>query len=190
MSKPAASVFGLALAAALCGPPPALHAQPPGDKGAAARLEKLESRVKELEAQVNLLKDPEARAAARAKEEREAGMKYMKAAAESYLEAAISGDDRALQANLSKEMRTVGGSYPEGTQGYSFNLANWANGVTNAARADSFTITEETVAPGLEEGIYRGTLKRQDGKATFTVRVVKDKESGRYWLGMITIKPE
>jgi hypothetical protein len=41
-------------------------------------------------------------------------------------------------------------------------------------------ITSEEMAPDQDEAVFRGTFSADDGQADFTIRVVKDKESGQW----------
>jgi hypothetical protein len=49
--------------------------------------------------------------------------------------------------------------------------------------AESWSIAREEIAPDMDEAVFRGAFRGKSGEATFTVRVVKEKDSGKWRVG-------
>jgi hypothetical protein len=142
----------------------------------AARTRQLEARVKELEA---------GRGADRGDDE--ATKKHMRAVANSFLEGVLARDGRSTSAVLTKEMRAGFGK--EGTPEFVRAAAEWADQLAAGGRYERATIASESFAPGLDEAVFGGQLGGEQ-RGTFSLRVAKDRESGRYLIAYVVTRPD
>src|SRR5206468_724793 len=49
--------------------------------------------------------------------------------------------------------------------------------------AEAWSVTSEGMAPDKDEALFRGTFKGKQGEAPFSLRVVKEKEGGKWRIG-------
>jgi hypothetical protein len=54
-------------------------------------------------------------------------------------------------------------------------------------KAAKASITSEEMAPDQDEAVFRGTFAADDGEAGFTIRVVKEKESGKWRVNFFIV---
>jgi len=125
----------------------------------------------------------------------EAALKYMRGVAEAFLTATLARNDQTMMASLTRAYKaTIAGEHKEGTAEYFKALTAWCYGRSGGPKEEDkavyqeWKITDEKVAPGGEEASFAGTLSGGQRKATFTLRVVKDKESGKFLLDLFGVK--
>ncbi len=173
------SAVGLALSVG-----PALAQAPTRDDPVKAELDVLRAQAQALQAQIQALQGR----LEKAKADRAAAEKYMHEFADTCLETILQdhgfGDIRPI---LSKDIRD---QYPNATD-YSDLWRPQRYGMT----VSGYKITAATVAPSGEEALYRGEINGKSSKekekemaATFVLRVQKDKESGRYVVGFMSMR--
>jgi membrane protein involved in colicin uptake len=139
----------------------------------ARRARELEARIRELEAGRG------------GKGEDEAARKHMHALAEGFLEGVLARDGRSTSALLTKELRASFGK--EGTPEFLKAANEWVDGLADGGRYAGAAIQNESFAPGSEEALFSGQLVG-DSRGSFSIRVVKDKESGRYLVDYVVIR--
>jgi hypothetical protein len=125
----------------------------------------------------------------------EAALKYMHGVAEAFLTATLARNDQTMIASLTRAYKaTIAGENKEGTENYFKVLSTWCYGRSGGPKEEDkavyqeWKITDEKVAPGAEEASFTGTLSGGKSKATFTMRVVKDKESGKFLVDLFGVK--
>ncbi len=172
------SAVGLALSVG-----PALAQPPTRDDPVKAELEALRVKVQALQAQLQALQEK----LDKAKADRVASEKYMRELADSCLEALLKGSGDDIRPILSKDIR----DQYKGIVSYS----DLWRPRTRGMEVSSYKITTVTAAPTGEEALYRGEIRgkssREEAKemtATFVLRVQKDKESGRYVVGFMSMR--
>jgi hypothetical protein len=119
----------------------------------------------------------------------DAQQKYMRAVAESFLDGVLARDGRSLAAVLTRELRTNVVPAKEGTPEYARSLQEWIDGLNpgGGARFEAARISRETFAPGGDEAIFQGDLAG-NRPAVFSLRIVKDRESGRYLVAFVVVR--
>jgi hypothetical protein len=144
----------------------------------ARRSKQLEERVAELERQAEKGRGDEA-----------AQVKYMRAVAETFLEGVISRRSGGLSAALTKEMRQAI-SPKEGTPEFTAAFEAWVRGLSHEDTPyKEVRLDSEAVAPGGDEATFRGLLLvNKDYTAAVSVRVVKDRETGRYLIAFLSVR--
>jgi hypothetical protein len=144
----------------------------------ARRSKQLEERVAELERQADKGRGDEA-----------AQVKYMRAVAETFLEGVISRRPGGLSAALTKEMRQAI-SPKEGTPEFTAAFEAWVRGLSHEDTPyREVKLDSEAVAPGGDEATFRGLLiVNRDYTAAVSVRVVKDRETGRYLIAFLSVR--
>lgn len=55
--------------------------------------------------------------------------------------------------------------------------------VYDMGSAESWAITSEAIAPDKDEALFRGAFRGKKGEATFALRVVKEKDNGKWRVG-------
>jgi hypothetical protein len=125
----------------------------------------------------------------------EAALKYMHGVAEAFLTATLARNDQTMMASLTRAYKaTIAGENKEGTAEYFKALTTWCYGRSGGPKEEDkavyqeWKITDEKVAPGAEEASFTGTLSGGKSKATFTLRVVKEKESGKFLVDLFGVK--
>ena len=125
----------------------------------------------------------------------EAALKYMHGVAEAFLTATLARNDQTMTASLTRAYKaTIAGDNKEGTAEYFKALTTWCYGRSGGPKEEDkavyqeWKITDEKVAPGAEEASFTGTLSGGKSKATFTLRVVKEKESGKFLVDLFGVK--
>ena len=53
-----------------------------------------------------------------------------------------------------------------------------------------YSIEDVAVGPAQEEAVVRGLLGEKQGKVTFSLRLAKDKDSGRYRVVAFNVRPD
>jgi hypothetical protein len=148
-------------------------------------VEKLRAQAQALLAQAQAL-EAQAR---QAKSERESTEKYMRALAESCLDAVFKGDPDAILPVMTEELKDTFGIEKKNPGSRQSLDVIRRHGIAVA----DFKITSTTMAPGLEEALFRAevtgksTATSEHGKekaATIVLRVQKEK--GRYVLGFLS----
>ena len=59
-------------------------------------------------------------------------------------------------------------------------LPNWVHGVRTAGLEKGHTIKDEQIAPDQDEATFKGLLQGEKREAAFSLRVVREKASGRW----------
>jgi hypothetical protein len=125
----------------------------------------------------------------------EAALKYMHGLAEAFLAATLARNDQTMMASMTRAYKaTIAGENKEGTAEYFKTLTTWCYGRSGGPREEDkaayqeWKIGDEKVAPGAEEALFNGTLAGDKRKATFTLRVVKEKESGKFLVDLFGVK--
>jgi hypothetical protein len=141
--------------------------------------------IKDLEAQVKQLKDPAATATAGHKAEQDAAQKYLHHVAELFLDSWTAEDYKTLRRSLAPDMLSSLQTSQPGD-----DIERWVQAVSGGAKYKSFAITTEVLGANMDEAIFRGTMTGKDVKGTFTVQILKDKQTGRSLISIFRIKPE
>lgn len=55
---------------------------------------------------------------------------------------------------------------------------------------DKWTITDEELSPDRDEAVFQGELSSTSGTRAFALRVVKDKATGRWRVGLLFVEDE
>lgn len=55
---------------------------------------------------------------------------------------------------------------------------------------DKWTVTAEDISPDRDEGVFQGEFESASGTRSFVLRVVKDKTSGRWRVGLVSAEDE
>ncbi len=108
-------------------------------------------------------------------------MEWAKGVAEDFLEAAIKGDDRSAESLVDTTMKARFAREGESA------LSNWLNNSVAIQHFSQPEISTESMSPDDDEAAFRGTMQRQaDPKEPFefSLRVVKEKESGKWRVSM------
>jgi hypothetical protein len=129
---------------------------------------------------VRLDKEKEKKAADRSDE---AALKYLRSTAELFVESAIRGDGPNTTTMLAKD-------YRKSIEEDRTSVYNWVSAQCPSAWFAKFEITSETVAPGGDEAVFRGAMIGEKRRGTFSIRVVKDKETGRYLVTLFSARGE
>jgi thioredoxin family protein len=114
-------------------------------------------------------------------EKKDEELKWAKGVAEDFLAAMCKGDEGQTQLLMDKQMVGV-------VQGD----INWFNHftATGATRDGSATIAEEALSPDKDEVVFRGRLDGNNAngpvQSKFTIRLAKDKESGKWRVSFFT----
>src|SRR5262245_48597349 len=143
---------------------------------------RLEKRIQELEkdkeqtaarlqALADQLKALQEKADSQAK-----SLKYMQTIAESFFEAIVQHQPTSACRLLSKEALGVG-------EGVWQRLSN----VNLDRKYTAWSVHSGELAPGSDEALFRGTLTGTKNKTPISVRVVKDKATGRYLIDFFLI---
>jgi hypothetical protein len=142
-----------------------------------------EKRAEEARAALAQLQDKEKKAEVRTRAEQDASVKYMRRTAELFVEAAVQNDYPAADSLLSKDCK-------KSIVDNRTSVSNWISDACPPNRYKTFKIGEEVAAPSGDEAIFSGLLAGAKDRATFSVRVLKDKESGRYQITLFTARSE
>jgi hypothetical protein len=161
-----------------------------------AELDKLRVQAHALQLQIQALQEK----ALKAQADRDTAEKYMREFAEACLDAILNQNQKAIGPLLSKEIK----DFESGGHEKEVDRQRWIDGYVHNSLGlgsrgvwpSAYKITTVVVAPSLKEALFRGeftgSTKQGDnhGKekvATFALRIQKDKESGRYEIGFITV---
>jgi hypothetical protein len=166
----------------------ALAQAPPQDDPVQGELAKLRKQAEELQPRVQALQEKKAKA------DRDAAEKYMREFAEMCLGSILKGEPVDLIPVLSKEARDLRRGSSEKETEQKVNLFQYADSFSlksSKKPASSYKITSATIAPDLEEAIFRGDFLGKSGEtekvATFVLRVCQEKDSQRYVIGFISV---
>jgi hypothetical protein len=125
----------------------------------------------------------------------EVALKYMRGVAEAFLTATLARNDQTMMASMTRAYKaTIAGEHKEGTENYFKVLTTWCYGRSGGPKEEDkaayqeWKIADEKVAPGAEEASFNGTFAGGERKATFTLRVVKDKETGKFLVDLFGVK--
>jgi hypothetical protein len=146
----------------------------------ALRAAQEEARAREqADRSLRILREAEARNASN-KGEAEATKKYQKAVAEHFLQAVLSRNGRGLGGTLSKDLQS---SIGEG------KVQAWMEELhPTVIQYRDIKFEPELTAPSGEDAVFTGFLSgTSSGTARFSVRVVKDKNSGRYVIDSASV---
>jgi hypothetical protein len=97
---------------------------------------------------------------------------WAKGVAEDFLEAICGFEQDQVAVLMSSELRKE--------IVMQSSLDHWVGRVSRADVGGSAKITEEQIAPDIDEASFRGTLQGSKKTADFSTRLVKDKESGKW----------
>jgi chromosome segregation ATPase len=141
--------------------------------------------VQELEAEVKQLKEQALLATAGRKAEHDAALKYMHQVAELFLDSWLAEDYKTLRRSLSPDLLTSLQTSQPGD-----DIERWAQAVGRGVKYNSSAITTEVLGATMDEAIFRGPVTGKGVKGTFTVQILKDKQTGRSLVSIFRIKPE
>jgi hypothetical protein len=114
-------------------------------------------------------------------------LKWAKGVAEDFLNLAFAGDLKHAQALIDTSLKNAYAQ--EGERA----LWEWLNNSIAIRGYRSPTIREELLSPAGDEASFRGEFKRveelmPDRKYTFNLRVVKEKDSGKWRVSLFTFR--
>jgi hypothetical protein len=101
---------------------------------------------------------------------KKAELKWAKEVTADFLDAGLTGNYASAEALLTADFKKA---LKEGKE----SVASLFNGPRGAK---SWAIGSEEIAPDKDEASFRGAFKGEKGEATFSLRVAKEKESGKW----------
>jgi hypothetical protein len=108
---------------------------------------------------------------------KDAELKWAKEVAADFLNAGMHRDYSSAEALVTTDFKKA---LKEGNTSVTDRLSLVANG------AESWVVTCEEMAPDKDEVLVRGTFKGKKGEAVFSIRVAKEKESGKWRVCFFT----
>jgi hypothetical protein len=121
--------------------------------------------------------------AARGEDDKKAELAWAKEVATDFLNAGLSGNYASAEVLATAEFKKA--LQESGPSSVTFLLSSAAAG----GGAESWSITTEEIAPDRDEAVFRGSLKGKKGEAAFSVRVVKEKDGGKWRVGFFAAGP-
>lgn len=115
---------------------------------------------------------PTARAAEN--EKKAAELKWAKGVAHDFLEAAFKGNTEMAESLLDSTLKKT--LAKEGEK----RVSEWLNNRIGIQGFHSPVLASEEIAPDQDEAGFKGTFASKSGPYQFSLRVVKDKESGKW----------
>jgi hypothetical protein len=103
-----------------------------------------------------------------------AELAWAKGVAEDFLDAAFAGKGEQAQALVDSSLKSV--LAKEGEQ----RLGEWLNNSIAIKGFHDPVIRTEAIAPDQDEAAFKGTFQKGQKPMQFSLRVVKDKESGKW----------
>jgi hypothetical protein len=115
--------------------------------------------------------------AANGEDKKKAELAWAKEVAADFLNAGVQGNYASAEALATAEFKKILNDTGPSSVTYLLSV------VAGGGQAESWSITTEEIAPDNDEAAFRGAFKGKKGEATFSVRVVKEKESGKWRVG-------
>jgi hypothetical protein len=110
--------------------------------------------------------------AARGEDAKTAELAWAKEVATDFLSAGLGGNYASAEALATAEFKKT--LQESGPSSITFLLSSAAGG------AESWTIGTEEIAPDKDEAVFRGAFRGKKGEATFSLRVAKEKDGGKW----------
>jgi len=119
--------------------------------------------------------------AARGEDDKKVELAWAKEVATDFLNAGLGGNYASAEALATAEFKKT--LQESGPTSVTFILSSAAGG------AESWSTTTEEIAPDKDEAVFRGTFRGKKGEATFSVRVVKEKDGGKWRVSFFAAGP-
>jgi hypothetical protein len=112
-------------------------------------------------------------------------LEWAKGVAEDFLAAAIAGDSRSAELLVDTTMKASFARKGESALSY------WLNNSVAIQHFSQPAIAKEAISPDDDEAVFRGTMQRSEPKEVydFAVRVVKEKDGGKWRVSMFRFSP-
>jgi hypothetical protein len=101
-------------------------------------------------------------------DKKQAELKWAKGVATDFLKAVTASENEQAEQLMTADLKKSVGD------------ANWLLRVYNAQLRKGHTITEEQIAPDQDEASFKGLLQGEKHEADYSLRVVREKDSGRW----------
>ena len=119
--------------------------------------------------------------AARGEDAKKAELAWAKEVATDFLNAGLTGNYAGAEALATPEFKKT--LKESGPSSVTFILSSAAGG------AESWAIATEEIAPDKDKAVFRGSFKGKKGEATFSLRVVKEKDGGKWRVSFFAAGP-
>jgi hypothetical protein len=119
--------------------------------------------------------------AARGEDVKKAELAWAKEVATDFLDAALGGNYASAEALATADFKKT--LQESGPTTITFLLSSAAGG------AESWSIGTEEIAPDKDEAVFRGTFRSKKGAAALSVRVVKEKDGGKWRVSFFAAGP-
>jgi hypothetical protein len=121
--------------------------------------------------------------AARSEDAKKAELAWAKEVAADFLSAGLSGNYASAEALATPEFKkTLQESGPT-------SVTSLLSSAAAGGGAESWSISTEEIAPDKDEAMFRGTFRGKKGEAAFSVRVIKEKDGGKWRVGFFAAGP-
>lgn len=121
--------------------------------------------------------------AARGEDDKKAELAWAKEVATDFLNAGLGGNYASAETLATAEFKKT--LHESGPSSVTFLLSSAAAG----GGAESWSITTEEIAPDKDEAVFRGAFRGKKGEAAFSVRVVKEKDGGKWRVSFFAAGP-
>jgi hypothetical protein len=116
-------------------------------------------------------------------EKKDAELKWAKTVVTDFMTAGLRGEHDQLSVMLSADLKKALEKTSEPDRTFVYNrFAVYLKGTK------AWSSSEE-IAPDQDEATFRGTCTGEEGQAEFTVRVVKEKDSGKWRVHLFSVSP-
>lgn len=105
---------------------------------------------------------------------KEAELMWARGVAEDFLDAAFTGNAEQSQALLDSSLKSAFAKAGE------HRLSEWLNNSIAIKGFHNPVIQKESIAPDRDEAAFKGTFQKEQAPMQFSVRVVKEKETGKW----------
>jgi hypothetical protein len=111
-----------------------------------------------------------------------AELKWAKEVVTDFMTAGLRGEHNQAVVLLSAELKKALESTSEPDRTFVYNrFGVYLNG------AKAWSVSKEEIAPDMDEAVFRGTCTGDEGQAEFTVRVVKEKDTGKWRVHLFSV---